>query len=427
LDRAIELTKNKEDIEECAELYENRASILRTIGQLKESVEFHRLALDIATKKKRDRLRANILANMGTVFREMGQLNDSEFAYRQALELARALNAFGLQAQILAKSTSVLFHLGKHKEAENMARESIAICRHIGDHETEAKAHITLALLHYIDNSIDFEKEIQAVLQDDSISRENRAEALGLLALELRDQHRYDEAIEKIEDAITIGRINVIEQAASHFYAGMIYKEASLLNKALDHCENALKLAGSDAASHLTANVNQLQGDIYRENGDLNSAYRKYRAGMDKLELLRRNVAGEQNQSRSLGDLANIPEKLVNVLIEMDRTTEAFSALEAAKSRSLLERLSLIEIQAPQNVSSENRNKETHLIEQIRSLENRINNTVSLVQKERLISEFKKTVSDYNRLLDEISKVAPDFVELRRGKILAFEEVRELL
>ena len=427
LAQAIDLTKVAGDMEGTLELFEERASILRIIGRLEESIEFHQLALDMATKMKDDFLRATILVNMGTALREIGKLNDSELTYHQALDLARRQKAFGLQAHILEKAITVMFDLGKYEELEGLARECIDICRYTGDHVTEARVHIMLVGLLMDDNPEVAKNELLAALQDEGISKGNKAEALGVLALTLRELHQYDESIERIEEAISIGGVTAIEQATLHYYAGVIYMEAGQSEIALDQSEKSMKLISHNVASHLSSNIRQLRGDILKKNGDLNSAYREYRAGMDYLELLRGNISREQDQLRSLSVLAIIPEKLVDVLIDMGNMADAFSALEAAKSRSFLERLRLVELQAPQTIPFEKRSEEVHLIELMRSLEERINTSTSLTKKERWISEYNKAASDHSRLLNDMSRIAPDFVELRRGSTLSFEEVLKIL
>jgi tetratricopeptide (TPR) repeat protein len=413
-----------------AQLREEQASLLRRVGRHTESLQRHREALQIATERDDEHFCGLILANMATALRELGRLGDAEEHFRQALEIARRLGNRGLEAFILTKLAALTFDLGRRDETLRLYFNAAEIARSLGNRYTEAQATLGAAGIALdSDDPATTEAMTRQVLEfGDELSGEHRAQALGILALALRGQRRHADAVATIEQAIAIAEsLTAIERATTFFYAAVIHAEMENRSRALQRLEEALTIIGDIAISPLTANVHQERGDIYYALGDTESACRAYEQAFSHLQKLRRNVLYEEDRLGFLRDLALIPEKLVGVLLELNRIIDAFSVLEAAKSRAFLERLALSELSVPDSIPTDKREEDERLRQRIRTLEYGVRVAKTDRQRERLVRELGQLLPQQGPLLDEIRAYAPEYDDLRRGATVSFAEAKELL
>jgi tetratricopeptide (TPR) repeat protein len=413
-----------------AQLREEQASLLRRVGRHTESLQRHREALQIATERDDEHFCGLILANMATALRELGRLGDAEEHFRQALEIARRLGNRGLEAFILTKLAALTFDLGRRDETLRLYFDAAEIARSLGNRYTEAQATLGAAGIALdSDDPATTEAMTRQVLEfGDELSGEHRAQALGILALALRGQRRHADALATIERAIAIAEsLTAIERATTFFYAAVIHAEMEDRSRALQRLKEALTIIGDIAISPLTANVHQKRGDIYYALGDTESACQAYEQAFRHLQKLRRNVLYEEDRLGFLRDLALIPEKLVGVLLERNQIIDAFSVLEAAKSRAFLERLALSELSVPDSIPTDKREEDERLRQRIRTLEYGVRVAKTDRQRERLVRELGQLLPQQGPLLDEIRAYAPEYDDLRRGATVSFAEAKELL
>jgi tetratricopeptide (TPR) repeat protein len=429
LSRSMQLGQHEGLTNEVIELLELQASIYRRQGRLHDSIESHKQALALIGHSQNEYRRAVAITNLATALRQVGQLQDSMQAFQEALSVARQVDAKGLQALILQKAATVMHDLGRRDDVGSLAREAIELARQSGDRVTEARAKITLAgCLMESENAAAAERELRTILEDDEyLPPDTRAEACAVCALALRAQQRYDEAIKLINDALTLGGGATIDRATYFFYAGLIHLDNSRWKDALEKLDIALQLIGEDAVSPLTLNIRQARGDIHRKRGDLPSATREYEWAARDLRLLRKRVLHERDRIQGLADFATISQKLTYVLLSQQRFTEAFAALEEAKSRSFVERLGLGDLPVPEAVPNNLRKREHELRNEILQLQRSVMHAESARQRRRASADYSRVVNEHDQLLEKIAGYAPDYVEWRRGATITFEGVREIL
>jgi hypothetical protein len=148
---------------------------------------------------------------------------------------------------------------------------------------------------------------------------------------------------------------------------------------------------------------------------------------MFHLKVMRRNVPDERDRLTRLDKFASIPEKLAHVLLRRRKVAAAFTALEASKSRTMMERLGLADLPAPDFVPTALRERERECLETARILDQQILAPNSADSRERLNAAFATALETYDRVLNEIANYAPDYVELRRGSTLTYEDVHAML
>ena len=427
LSRAIHLAERLHLTNQLAELYEDEASLLRTEGKQGDAVESHRRALGAVSGPGHEGQRASILANLATALRELGQLQESADTYGQALDLVGLADS--QRAQILVKLAAVTIDLGRHDDAEAALRHAAEFARLTSDRVTAARASLMLAGdLLSAGNALAAEEGVRAVLEDEEgLSRELLAEALGVHALTLRDLKRYEEAIADIDRAVAIGQHLPIDRAATLFYAGVIYWEGGRREGVIERLDQALALIPDQAASPLTANIREQRGDVFVAQGDLVAAEREYDLAAGHVTTLRRDLPFEQDRFQLAGRFGSVAEKRAHLLLRQQRFAEAFAAIEAARSRAFAERLGLGDLHPPRAVPADIRERERQLLERARHLELSLPQAGSARQRERLAADYTTTMQSYNRLLDEIALDAPEYAEWRRGATITFADVRALL
>lgn len=104
-----------------------------------------------------------------------------------------------------------------------------------------------------------------------------------------------------------------------------------------------------------------------------------------------------------------------------------YELLEWLKSRSLVERLRLVHTTPPSSLSHALFQRESDLRSDLRERETAVHTSRTPQQRERNMTELEAAWNRYNTLLDELTPHCPEFVAIKRGQGISFEQVRALL
>lgn len=97
------------------------------------------------------------------------------------------------------------------------------------------------------------------------------------------------------------------------------------------------------------------------------------------------------------------------------------------KSRTLLDSLRYLELEAPANVPEELLINEKRLLESIRSLDRFIRKTEKTDEIAQLTQKVKEREAELNEVYDQIREFLPEYVDLRKGQPLKIKEIKELI
>jgi CHAT domain-containing protein len=155
---------------------------------------------------------------------------------------------------------------------------------------------------------------------------------------------------------------------------------------ARERCRSALQELRHLESRILTYQAEFLSGEVERITGNEQSAYESYQRAREALEMLRGSLRGEELKIAFFQNKLEVYENLVNICIRSRRLEEAFSYIEQAKSRSLMDRL----IQ-PTQTAADSDSGQSELVRSIRNLREELNWYYNLIEREQLRPEERST------------------------------------
>src|SRR5260370_1369437 len=152
---------------------------------------------------------------------------------------------------------------------------------------------------------------------------------------------------------------------------------------ARQHCDSSLQQLKQLEAPVLACHAEFLSGKIEQATGKDDQAYEAYRRARNVLETLRGNLRGEELKIAFFHDKLEVYENLIDLCLRRpDGIEEAFSYVEQAKSRSLMDLLL-----QPVHVPSEADSGQSELVRSIRNLREELNWYYNLIEREQLRPE----------------------------------------
>ena len=187
-------------------------------------------------------------------------------------------------------------------------------------------------------------------------------------------------------------------QAAHEFFAASPMKSKAVLAELLlarialcmddrtaarVHCQTALAQVSKTESPMLTYQAEFLMGEVEQTANEAEVAYECYRRASAALEMLRGNLRGEELKIAFFQNKLKVYENLVALCLSgARRPEEAFSYIQLAKSRSLLDRLA-----QPVHVASEADRGQSELVRSIRNLREELNWYYNLIERQQLKPE----------------------------------------
>lgn len=113
--------------------------------------------------------------------------------------------------------------------------------------------------------------------------------------------------------------------------------------------------------------------------------------------------------------------------LKKDDVCEAWKYVELAKSRTLLDFMRFVELSAPQNIPENLLIKEKELMESIKICDRLTRKTEKADEVSTLSQKIIKLQSELNKLYDQIEKIQPEYVDIRRGKPLPINGINDML
>jgi len=149
------------------------------------------------------------------------------------------------------------------------------------------------------------------------------------------------------------------------------------------HCDSALQQLKVLETPVLACQAEFLSGKIEQALGQDDRAYESYCRARSVLEMLRGNLRGEELKIAFFHDKLEVYENLIDLCLRRPAgIEEAFSYVEQAKSRSLMDLLL-----QPMHVPSEADAGQSELVRSIRNLREELNWYYNLIEREQLRPE----------------------------------------
>ena len=367
-----------------------------------------------------------VLANLGDVAQESGDFKTALSFYERARGLVETLppggylNIFELvRAQIRARTLSDMAYLhaesGEVELALKELNETIAIERSIGRDESTAQSLQQAASLAYDtgDNEtarhdVEQARQIFAAAQ----KLQNVVSATDFLAILARDAGQLDKAADHAQEALLLarktGNIAVLASSARTF-ASIRLRENKLpeAKELIDEANRADALTGSVVDKIATLG---LAGELLEAEGDNEKALEAYKEAVELLESVRATAASET----AFADVKRnyrAYERIVRILIKLNRPDEAFDYLNRAKSKKLHDSLEL------SSMKSGDKSIQA-LLDRAKGLENKLDAVTRGLRNEQTKPEAERDKSKIDNLKLAVDSAQGEFLSV-------FERIKE--
>jgi CHAT domain-containing protein len=204
---------------------------------------------------------------------------------------------------------------------------------------------------------------------------------------------------------------------------------------AKQHCGVALTDLASLDSPTLVYQAEFLMGEVERVTGNEDAAYESYCRARTAVERLRSSLRGEELKIAFFENKLEVYESLVDICLLRHSFEEAFSYIEQAKSRTLMDLLN-----QPVHVPTAADPGQSELVRSIRSLREELNWYYNLIEREQLRPEeysqervqqleqqARSRESDLMRAVKEATVAEANEAGLQVPSNISLEEIRSAL
>jgi hypothetical protein len=119
-------------------------------------------------------------------------------------------------------------------------------------------------------------------------------------------------------------------------------------------------------------------------------------------------------------------DRLVRIDVRCNHPKQALMWAEQSKSREFLRRLRLSDVTRPHQVPQAQIDREMQLITQLRQMAAKLE-APNEPDRLNILRNYEALEKNLHRLWDEIEPLAPEYVALRKGKPVSWQELQECL
>ncbi len=161
--------------------------------------------------------------------------------------------------------------------------------------------------------------------------------------------------------------------------------------------------------------------------GESAKAVASYQQALETVEGLRAEIKLDQLKDGFLADKMDVYSGLVGLLVNLQRSDEAFAVAERSRSRNLIDILGRQRLSLSGSADQELYDRQNLLKEQMLEQENLSVQTVNPKERARYVQAFEKLQGDYQDLLIDIERKRPELLALVKVKPTTLDDIRMLL
>ncbi|MDD2271381.1 MAG: CHAT domain-containing protein [Desulfuromonadaceae bacterium] len=166
---------------------------------------------------------------------------------------------------------------------------------------------------------------------------------------------------------------------------------------------------------------------LQRNGGDTAKAVASYQQALETVEGLRAEIKLDQLKDGFLADKMDVYSGLVSLLVDLQRSDEAFAVAERSRSRNLIDILGRQRLSLSGSVDQELYDRQNRLKEQMLEQENLSVQAVNPKERARYTEALEKLRGDYQDLLIDIERKRPELLALVKVNPTTLADIRKLL
>ncbi len=414
----------------------NIALCLLGLGRVNEAVQHFDRALELAREASLKKEEALWQKGKASAFVQMGKYTAALDQYRQALQTYEQAGLKQPLIETLGDLGALEIRLGDAASAEKDFRRALALSNSIGHARGVALNLIALGNLQWRLKRFNEAAELyrDALARASEMKdRASTAAARIQLAFTYRDLKQLDQAAQEAKQAHDIAReveARPLEVAA--LYAqGEIERARSQHEAAIKHFLSGEEIVRDTADPELSWRLAYGRGQSLEALQRNDDALVAYQSAVRTIESVRSELREERFRAGYIEDKYQVYVALVELLLKLNRITEAFGFAERLRARSYLE---LLDRGQPPIRSEAQRQTEATLRSRIRHLQRQIEEESSKArpeQKRQAFDAFSQELAlaehDYQSFLAALLPSDSAYASVRALKVPSTVEVQQQL
>ncbi|MBW4056263.1 MAG: CHAT domain-containing protein, partial [Proteobacteria bacterium] len=166
---------------------------------------------------------------------------------------------------------------------------------------------------------------------------------------------------------------------------------------------------------------------LQKNAGDTARAVASYQQALETIEGLRAEIKLDQLKDGFLADKMDVYSGLVSLLVDLQRSDEAFAVAERSRSRNLIDILGRQRLSLSGSVDQELYDRQNRLKEQMLEQENLSVQATNPKERARYAQALEKLRGEYQDLLIDIERKRPELLALVKVNPTTLNDIRTLL
>jgi CHAT domain-containing protein/tetratricopeptide (TPR) repeat protein len=303
-DEALGLARQAGLAKEEADWRRGRGTALLRLGQYDQARSEYKTAAAVYERADLKRELLEALTDDGTLLQSVNDLIAAEASFADARELAKKIgNAHGVAGSVLALA-GIEWKRQQYQKAASLSQEALAVARTAKDDGTMSAA-------------------------------------LVLLAFTLRDQHKFDEALARAQQALEQAHAtgSRLSETEASYTVGEMQRAGGDAAAAITTLESVRQQAAEIGDTELQWRAAYSRGQALESANRTSEALQAYRDAVTIIEDVRNQLHEERFRAGYIQDRYVVYVALVDLLLKLGDIPEAFSTAERLRSRSYLDRL----------------------------------------------------------------------------------------
>lgn len=411
----------------------NIALCLAGTGDIDGALQHFDRALDVAHATGLAKEEADWRKGKGSTLVGLGRFDAALREYAAAEEVYERAGLKRELVEARADTARVYELLGNADSAKQRIDQALQLARQIGNASGESNSLLALGDLERREKRYDLaDAHFEEGLKKARLAGEERIVVSALLqqAMNDVDRKRYDPALDQATNARQLAEHsgNIPAVALSHYVLGEVYRSKGQLPESLAEYSSAQNMQLLLRDPELGWRIHYGRGQSLAALEKVDDAILAYKEAIRIIEDTRSGIAEEEYRAGYIEDRYQVYVGLVELLLKLHKTDDAFLYSEKLRWRAYLDRLG-----GGASVASEpgGQHRMQELQERIRALRLALQKEYAIRQSERrsnalelFSAELAKAERDYEALLDSSS---PDSSTESRPSLLTTTEVQHRL
>lgn len=414
------------------------------LGHTEEAIAYYKQAAKLAgetTDARIQKIQTTMLERAGILLWFAGHHNDALYSLNEALNIHRQRNDQEGIASSLNKLSLIYSETGDFTKASQVLNESLEIARTTQNKVLEAAVFLRLVTVENARGNplaaLRFGEE--ALLLDVNNVPANKPQAVILAELLYRmgNAHtainQYSQAAERYEEALKLTRAihsPQLEAVILGDYADSQFKSGNA-ESALNTATKAIStLQEGGGGKHLESKLMSTVAEAQRALGRNEEALASYRQAIDALELARSfSIQTEMSRAGIVSTRHQVFAGAIDFLLSMGRTAESLQVAEAYHARAFLDILAETGIDASQDLSNENKEREATLFERISGIQKKLwpGGAAKSLQQQDTEQELKRQLIEAENALElfqlELRRTNPRYATVKYPQPIKPEKI----